>query len=55
MKVNGVGWLGSGWVVKEIERVGGWSVYFGFMWWAGSGEGGWEVGFGGLGCERLRD
>ena len=53
--MNGVGWLESGWVVKEIEGVGGWSIWFGFMWRAGSGERGWGVGVGGLGCERLRD
>ena len=27
--MSGVGWLGSGWVVTEIEKVGGWSVCLG--------------------------
>ena len=37
-KVAGNGWLGSGWVDKEVKGAGGWSGWFGFMWQEGLRE-----------------
>ena len=50
MRRWGVGRLGSGWVVTEIEGVEGWSVSLGL--WGGrlAASGG---GFVGIGCKRL--
>ena len=50
MRRWGVGRLGSGWVVTEIEGVEGWSVCLGL--WGGrlAASGG---GFVGIGCKRL--
>ena len=49
-----VGGLGSGWVVTEIERVGGWSVCLGLCG-GRIREAVLRAGFGGLACERLGD
>ena len=47
------GWLGSGWIDREVKGVGGGSGWFGVMWQEGSREGGWGVRVDGL--EGARD